>query len=301
MKRAVSISIGSSKRDKAVEIELLGEKVRVERIGTDGDMEKAAQLYKELDGKVDAFGVGGADLYTMVENKRYPLYSVWPMIRYVKRTPIADGDGLKNTLEYRIVPAMEATISDYLNQVGRRVLITMAIDRWGMAMSFVRGGYDFIFGDMMFGLGIPMPLRSISSLKILAALLMPVVGRLPFKWVYPIGESQEVRKPKWEKYYTWASVIAGDCHYVKHHMPLRMDGKIIATNTTTPEDVEMFRHAGVKYLLTSTPVLEGRSFGTNMMEAALIAVAGKGRVLTLDELNALLKQMDFQPKVQELN
>ena len=94
MKRAVSISIGSSKRDKAVEIELLGEKVRVERIGTDGDMEKAAQLYKELDGKVDAFGVGGADLYTMVEDKRYPLYSVWPMIRYVKRTPIADGAGL---------------------------------------------------------------------------------------------------------------------------------------------------------------------------------------------------------------
>jgi hypothetical protein len=63
----------------------------------------------------------------------------------------------------------------------------------------------------------------------------------------------------------------------------------------------MFRQAGVKYLLTSTPVLEGRSFGTNMMEAALIAVAGKGRVLTLDELNALIIQLDFQPKVQELN
>ena len=51
MKRAVSISIGSSKRDKAVEVELLGERVRIERIGTDGDMERAAQLYKELDGK----------------------------------------------------------------------------------------------------------------------------------------------------------------------------------------------------------------------------------------------------------
>ena len=42
MKRAVSISIGSSKRDKSVDVELLGEEVRIERIGTDGDMEKAA-------------------------------------------------------------------------------------------------------------------------------------------------------------------------------------------------------------------------------------------------------------------
>ena len=35
MKRAVSISIGSSKRNKAVEVTLLGEKVSIERIGTE--------------------------------------------------------------------------------------------------------------------------------------------------------------------------------------------------------------------------------------------------------------------------
>ena len=35
MKRAVSISLGSSKRDKSIEVELLGEQVRIERIGTD--------------------------------------------------------------------------------------------------------------------------------------------------------------------------------------------------------------------------------------------------------------------------
>ncbi len=67
MKRAVSISIGSSKRDKAVEITLLGERVRIERIGTDGDMKKAAALYTEMDGKVDAFGVGGADLGLLLQ------------------------------------------------------------------------------------------------------------------------------------------------------------------------------------------------------------------------------------------
>ena len=38
MKRAVSISLGSSKRNKAVEVDLLGERVSIERIGTDGDM-----------------------------------------------------------------------------------------------------------------------------------------------------------------------------------------------------------------------------------------------------------------------
>lgn len=301
MKRAVSISIGSSKRNKAVEVELMGEKVSIERIGTDGDMEKAAQLYRELDGEVDAFGVGGADLGMMVDNKWYPLHSVKPMVRFIKETPVVDGAGLKNTLENKLAGFIEEHIGDYVRERGKRALITSGADRWGMAKSFLDNEYDCVFGDIMFGLGIALPLRTEKSLKTLAAILMPVVGRLPFEWIYPTGEKQEKRVPKYGEHYQWATVIAGDCHYVKRHMPDQLEGKVIATNTTTEEDVALFRQVGVKYLVTSTPVLDGRSFGTNMMEAALIAVSGKKRALTHEEINELLKQLHFKPQLQALN
>src|SRR5512135_1721727 len=120
MKRAVSISIGSSKRNKAVEVNLLGETVSIERIGTDGDMEAAALKYKELDGKVEAFGVGGADLGLMVDNKWYPLYSVRPMVRYVKQTPIVDGVGLKNTLENRAGAFLDQKLGKYIEGLGKK-------------------------------------------------------------------------------------------------------------------------------------------------------------------------------------
>jgi hypothetical protein len=300
MKKAVSVSIGSSKRDKAVEVKLLGEDVRIERIGTDGDMEKAAQLFKELDGEVDAFGVGGADLGLMVDQKWYPLYSVQPMVRYIEKTPVVDGAGLKNTLENQTAPFIDAHIGDYVKDE-RKAFVTLGADRWGMSKSFLDAGYECVFGDLMFGLGIPLAVRSESSLKRLASIVMPIAGRLPFEWLYPTGEKQEKREPKWVEYYEQAMVIAGDCHYVKRHMPERLDGKVIATNTTTPEDVELFRQIGVKYLVTTTPVLDGRSFGTNMMEAALVAVAGKGRKLTQEELREMLAELEFEPQLQELN
>ncbi len=63
----------------------------------------------------------------------------------------------------------------------------------------------------------------------------------------------------------------------------------------------LFRQVGIKYLVTSTPVLDGRSFGTNMMEAAMIAAAGKGRKLTHEELSQMLDRLGFQPQLQELN
>ena len=300
MKHVVSISIGSPKRDKRVEIEILGEKILLERIGTNGDMEKAALLFKEMDGKVDAFGLGGTDLGLMVADKWHPLHSVTSIVRYIKKTPLADGTGLKNTLENLSVPVLESKISSYLDEIGRRAFIAVALDRWGMAMSFVERGYDFIFGDFMFSLGLPIPIRRVATIKILAAILVPIVGRLPFEWVYPTGEKQNVRIPKWGKYYRWASVIAGDCLYIKRHMPDNMEGKIIVTNTTTPEDIEFFRSIGIRYLLTTTPVLEGRSFGTNLMEACLIAISGKNRPLNRQELKTLLEKIGFTPQLQAL-
>ncbi|MGE5123193.1 MAG: hypothetical protein ACM3H7_01650 [Acidobacteriaceae bacterium] len=299
MKRAVSISIGSSKRDKTTEVELLGEKIRLERIGTDGSMEKAALLYKELDGQVDAFGIGGTDLGLTVGAKYYPLHSMQSMVRFVKKTPLVDGAGLRHCLEIQIAPILEEKIGRYITQ--KRVFVTSAADRWDMAMSFASAGYQCVFGDLMFALGIPMALRSVTAVTHLASVLLPIVGRLPFEWIYPTGEKQDKRLPRWEKYYQWATVIAGDCHYVRRHLPFRVDGKIVVTNTTTPEDVDLFRQAGIKYLLTSTPIMDGRSFGTNMMEAALIAASGKGRLLTHPELTEMLNRLRFQPQLQVLN
>ncbi|KAA3644602.1 MAG: quinate 5-dehydrogenase [Chloroflexi bacterium] len=301
MKRAVSVSIGSSKRNKKVEVELLGEKISIERIGMDGDMEKAAQLYKELDGTVDAFGVGGADLGLMVDGKWYTLHSVKPMVRFIEKTPVVDGTGLKNTLENRAIPYLHQQVGDYVDQMGKKAFVSTGADRWGITASLVEAEYDVVYGDLMFGLDIPIPLRSHTAVKRAAAIVMPIAGRMPFEMLYPTGEKQEKREPKWEKYYAWATVISGDFHFVKGSMPDEMGGKVILTNTTTPEDVELLRSLGVKYLLTTTPVLDGRSFGTNMMEAALVAVAGKGRKLSNDELNELIDQLGFEPQLQELN
>jgi hypothetical protein len=243
--------------------------------------------------------VGGADLGVLVDQKWYPLYSVQPMVRFVKETPLVDGAGIKNTLENRLAPFIDTHIGDYVR--GKKAFITLGVDRWGLTTSFLDAGYECVFGDLMFGLGLPFAVHSASSLKTLAAIMMPIAGRLPFEWIYPTGEKQEVRDPKWESYYQWGNVIAGDCHYVKRHMPNRLEGKVIATNTTTPEDVELFRSIGVKYLVTTSPVMDGRSFGANLLEAALVAVSGKGRVLKNEELKELLDEMGIEPQLQELN
>ena len=299
MKRAISISLGSRTRDKKVSITLLGEEITIERIGTDGDVEKAIQLYNEMDGNVDAFGVGGIDLGLTVAGRYYPLYDAQQLVAGVRQTPVVDGGGLKITLERGIAQFIEQEIGDEVQP--KRVLITSGVDRYGSALSFDEAGYDMIVGDLGFALGIPIPIRSLRGLHVVARIVAPLAGRLPLEFLYPTGEKQEQIVPKYGKWYNWATVVSGDCLYIKHHMPDRLDGKVIATNTTTPADVEAFHERGVRYLVTSTPRLEGRSFGTNMMEAALVAIAGKGRPLTTDELDEMLKRLGLKPTLQRLD
>ena len=193
MKRAVSISLGSVKRDKKATITLFGEEISIERIGTDGDVEKATQLYNELDGKVDAFGVGGIDLGMTIGGRYYPIHAAQKLVAGVKHTPVVDGGGLHSgdnqNLERTVAQFIEQEIGDEVRP--KRVLITTGVDRYSSALSFAEAGYDLLFGDLAFALGIPIPIRSLSGLRLLGRILMPIVGRMPIAFLYPTGEKQE--------------------------------------------------------------------------------------------------------------
>ena len=298
MKRAVSVSLGSSERDKKVEIELLGQRVSVERRGTDGDIAKATALFTELDGQVDCLGVGGIDLWVKMDDKTWNISAAHKLIQGVKQTPVVDGSGLKNTLEGHVAQTLVTELGAAYAQ--GRVLLTAAIDRYGMTKSFVAQGYDIVYGDLMFALGIPIPIRKFNTFQFVAKLLAAPATKLPISVLYPTGDKQDQIIPKFTKWYEWATVIGGDCHYIKRHMPDNLAGKVIVTNTTTPKDMDMFQQRGVTHVLTTTPVLDGRSFGTNMMEAAITAVSGQKRPLTHAELNEILDQLNLKPTIHSL-
>ena len=115
------------------------------------------------------------------------------------------------------------------------------------------------------------------------------------------GSRDEESAPKYERYWREADLLAGDFLFMRKYLPDDIAGKTVITNTTTPENIELLRARGVRQVITTTPRYEGRSFGTNMMEAMLTAYAGRGRALSDAELNDLINELDLRPSVQRLN
>ena len=301
MKRVVSVSIGSSTRDHSVNTKLLGIPFEISRRGTDGDLRKAKEVLKELDGKVDAIGLGGLDVYLYSKTKRYALRDGLKLLQLVEHTPVVDGSGLKNTLEREVIKMLAN--DERIPLKGKKVLMVCALDRFGMAGALEEAGAKVTYGDLIFSLNLDQPILSLDELAERADKLLPDFCKLPISMLYPTGKKQADIEPTplTDKYYRDAEIIAGDFLFIRRHLPDRLEGKTIITNTVTSKDLDELRKRGVTYLVTTTPEYNGRSFGTNVMEAVMLAILGKKweEVEPQDYLN-LIKRLEFKPRVVKL-
>jgi hypothetical protein len=299
LNRVVSVSLGTSKRDKREEISLLDQRFIVERFGVDGDLNRFQQLLKELDGKVDAIGFGGCDIYVVAGPKKYAFRQILRFRNLVKNTPVVDGSGLKHSLEREAIQRIQS--DGMFDFRGKRVLLVSAVDRFGMAEALAHSSADVVYGDLLFGLGLPIPVRSHSAVRLLGAILLPFITLLPFKWFYPTGEKQEKRTPKHAKYFEQADMICGDWHYIRKFMPDQLPGKVILTQTIRKADLEFLANAGVTGVITTTPVIGGETYATNVMEALIVAYLRLKDSASEPQILEVLSRLDWHPNWIPLN
>lgn len=298
MKKIVSVSLGSSKRDHRSSLKILGKEVLLERRGVDGQFKDAVALLQELDGQVDAIGLGGIDIFLKSRSKSYQLKDGLRLCRVVKFTPVVDGSGLKDTLERQTVRHLQE--SGEVDFRDKKALMVCAMDRFGMAEALHQAGANSVYGDMIFSLNLDKPIRSLEELEERAEKLLPEICKLPISMIYPTGKKQEQIQPDelTAPYFAEAEIIAGDFHIMRRKLPDDLGGKGVLTNTVTPEDVEELRKRGVSWLVTTTPELGGRSFGTNVLEAALLAVLEKSwSEVTADDYLELIRQAELKPRI----
>ena len=97
-------------------------------------------------------------------------------------------------------------------------------------------------------------------------------------------------------------MIAGDFLQIWSNLPDDLSGKIIITNTTTARNVEELQKRNLHILVTTTPRLGGRSFGTNVMEAVCRCLVDKPdhQIAEADFID-LIERIPLKPQVHVLN
>src|SRR5262249_59319315 len=103
--------------------------------------------------------------------RRYVVRQAAQMAAAARVTPVVDGSGLKHTLERETIRWLQR--EGVIDFRGRRVLLVAGVDRFGMAEALAEAGADLLFGDLIYGLGVPIPIRTLGGLNRLARILLP--------------------------------------------------------------------------------------------------------------------------------
>ena len=92
MKSVVGISLGAAAQDFAFTATFLGEKLHVQRLGTDGSTARAVALVRQWDSKADAIGLGVLKDSYSLGARRFIERDALRLRRAVTQVPVTTGE-----------------------------------------------------------------------------------------------------------------------------------------------------------------------------------------------------------------
>ena len=264
-----SFSLGNSHRDHTVCVRLLGETFTIERVGTNGSMEALARLIQANDGRSAIITIGGLHRHLVVDDREWPFRESDAIYSLARRTPVVDGRDFRRWVEPEFVRRLYAAGAIRREQ---SVLFPVSANRLEMADAFLAcGAREVLFGDLIFGLGLPFGMiRSNERAKRTIRALAPVLRRVPYGWLYPLGERQDEILSRGKRFLERTDVLAGDFHGIRRFLIPDLTKKTIVTNTVTNEDRKLLQARGLARLVTFSPGFDGRTFGTNVMQGIVL-------------------------------
>lgn len=266
----VSISLGSSTRDKFISFNIGHNIINICRMGFDGDLVMAKKMIEKLQGEeVDSIGLGGIDLLLFINDSYFVIKDAKILYDQSYKIPVVDGSITKRILEPIIV---ENLIRDGILKKDQTVLLVSSLDRFQTLLTFLKSGFNVLIGDLIFALKVDKILNNPKEIEEVAKILLSDVLNLPFNFIYPIGREQErddeailniIRKNDFD-------VVFGDFHYIRKIQKL-LKNKIVITNTLTDKNIEELKKIGLKFLVSTGIYVEDRSFGANVTDSIFAA------------------------------
>jgi predicted amino acid dehydrogenase len=302
MKHIISISLGSSQRDYSCIVTILGQRMTIERIGTNGSITEATHLIQQHEGRVDAIGLDGLTPVYHVGSTRYPHPQALRIAAHAWRTPIADGSMLRATLERWAIRRTADQVPDIFRH--RRILVTSGIQRYPLADVLSQYSTDLRFADPLLipGPAVLPPLRSLKQLERFAATVLPFTTLLPPQMLPTQLPDTPRRSAYARRLFAWANVIAGDCATLLRFAPPELRGRTIVTDDPSPAEIAALRERQVATLVTMTPPLsdEHPFVAPDVLEAIVTVMTGNQLVPNEASVLDFISAAKWEPTIQQL-
>ncbi len=304
MKFIVNISLGESHEDYEFKTRFMKHDFLLQRFGTDGDLEKAADLLLRWNKKADAIALSSVKFpYTMVSSNRLEKASLeLEELGARMKTPVTSGDRLRNVVhEWSLRHLQFQLDNNYFNNA--RVLFFSGLANSTMAEVMSDYTDNLTFADPILEHDIPRFLNSSRELELYARGLHSRLQLFPGKYLSSKATSIQtlndnlLRKAIKRAHF----IVVPYCHFYKYigkYTTAELSKKVVITSTAYDDRIEFLKSRGVEVIIDTTPKLLERVVGVSVLEAMSIVALGKPHYeVTNDDLLEIVSDHRMDPRI----
>ena len=295
MKTVISISLGSKNQDFEFTTHLLGQRLHVRRLGTDGSTAKATRLLQQWEKHADAIGLGVVKDSYRIGAQRLIDADIARLQSVVSRVPVTTGTRLSEIFVEWAVRHTQTELGHYFDNAN--VLFFSGMSNYKLAMSMSEYSDNLQFADPLLQLGVPKLLTSIDALGLYASGVHYVSDWTPPR-VMPAALLKQWTHYVLGKAMQKATVVVAPVHELDDFDLEALAGKTVITSNVNDERLARFKDKGVNMVVDGSPVLAGHVLGPEMLDAMILAATGKAPDDILeDDMLEIITGLQMAPRI----
>ena len=295
MKKVVTVTLGSSKKDFEFKTKFLGQEFSVRRLGADQDSSKAWELMRRQQANADAIALSDmvdhyhVGLRTVVNKKSQALMQV------VTRVPVTTGASLRRLLQVRAIRYVQKELGHYFNN--NLVLFLSGMRNYDMAVALSDYTRNLSFADPVFQAGSPLLLSSLEQLELYAKGKELLPGIVPGKFLKSVLST--LKNKIVANAVAKSHVIVGTFREIQAVSSSgNLDGKTLITSAIDDEALAFFAKHKVNLVVDVSPKLFDKVVGISTITAMILASTGKSESELSDhDFEEIINELDIKPRL----
>ena len=295
MKKVVSVTMGSSKKDFSFETDFLGQHFKVQRLGADKDPKKAWELLRRQQASADAIGLGEVADHVHVGTTTIVNRDTSKLLKVVTRVPVTTGAKLRRLLQVRAVRYVQKELGHYFNN--NLVLFMSGMRNYEIAVALSDYTKNLSFADPVFQAGSPVLLGSLTQLELYAKGNEFVAGQKPWRMLEK--SLAGLKNMRVANAVGKAHVIVGNYDEIRAVGSLaNLGGKTLITSAVDDEQMTFYKQCKVNLVIDVSPKLFDRVVGISTLEAMILAKLDRSaEELADEEFEEIIDELDLKPRL----
>jgi predicted amino acid dehydrogenase len=289
MKTVIGISLGARSQNFDFKTDFLGERLHVQRRGTDGSKAQAAKLLRHWNARADAIGLG------LGNGERDDREGQAELLALATKAPLSTGARLADIYLEWAVRHAQTTLGRYFDNA--KVLFFSGRTNAKLAASMAEYTENLLFADPLLQLGVPKLLTSIDALELYASGAHCVSGWAPPR-LLPAPLVRQWTRYVLAKALAQATVVVAPAHELDDFGIEELAGKTIVTTTVNEARLAAFKDKGVHLVIDGAPLVHGRALDPSLLDAMILAATGKAAdALQDDDYLDILAGEQLEPRL----